>query len=178
MPITDNVRKVLADATPLYAVAGTVDLAAEKLREVQPLIERVREQAPERFEKIRATDPKEVQENVTKQAKDVQARLTEAFGGVEVDLKKLRDSAQEFALQQVGRAAEYAVKAGETYNGLVDRGRGAVKTWRGEASDEASEIAIAIKPAEDKPAEAKLAAKKTAAKKTTAKKTTPAKPAE
>jgi hypothetical protein len=172
MPIiTENVRKALAD--PTYAVAGTVDLAAEKLREVQPLIEKVREQAPERFEKIRTTDPKAVQENVTKQAKGVQAKLTEAFGGVEVDLKKLRDNAQEFTLQQVGRAAEYAVKAGETYHGLVDRGRGAVKTWRGEAADEAAEISIAIKPAEDEQAEAKAGAKKP-----TAKKPTPGKPAE
>src|SRR5689334_15425085 len=98
MPITENVRKVLADATPLYAVAGTVDLAAEKLREVPPLIEKVREQAPERIEKIRTADPKTVQENVAKQAKDVQAKLTEKFGGAEADLKKLRDTAQEFAL--------------------------------------------------------------------------------
>jgi hypothetical protein len=186
MPITENVRKVLADATPLYAVAGTVDLAAEKLREVQPLIDKVRVQAPERFEKIRTTDPKVVQENVAKQAKDVQTKLTEAFGGVDIDLRKLRDSAQEFALQQVGRAAEYAVKAGETYNGLVDRGRGAVKTWRGAASEEAAEVSIAIKPAEDRTAEEAAeetaaedtAENKTAAKKPAAKRTTPAKPAQ
>lgn len=165
MPITENVRKALADPAPLYAVAGTVDFAAEKIREVQPLIEKVREQAPERFEKIRTADPKVVQESVTKQAKDVQSKLAEAVGGVEVDLKKLRDSAQEFAVQQVGRAAEYAVKAGETYQGLVDRGRGAVKTWRGEAADEAAEISIAIKPSEDRTAETKSGVKKPAAKK-------------
>jgi len=180
MPITENVRKALADPTPLYAVAGTVDLAAEKLREVQPLIEKVREQAPERLEKIRTTDPKTVQESVAKQAKDVQAKLTEAFGGAEADLKKLRDTAQEFALQQVGRAAEYAVKAGEKYNGLVDRGRGAVKTWRGEASEEVAEISIAIKPTEEAPreAEAESDAKKAAGKKTGPKKSTPGKSAE
>jgi len=181
MPITDNVRKVFADATPpLYAMAGGIDLAAEKLREVPPLIEKVRGQAPERLEKIRTTDPKTVQENVTRQAKDVQAKLTEAFGGVEVDLKKLRDTTQEFALQQVGRAAEYAVKAGETYNGLVDRGRGAVKTWRGEAAEEVAEISSVIKPAEDESAEAgtESDAKKAAGKKPSGKKTPPAKSAQ
>ena len=146
MAITDNVRKVLTDATPLYAAAGTVDLAAEKLREVPPLIEKLREEAPERFGKVRATDPKVVQDRVAQQAKDVQVRLTEVFGSVELDLKKLRENAQDFAMQQVGRAAEYAVKAGETYNGLADRGRGAVRTWRGEAADGVQDLAVTIEP--------------------------------
>jgi heparin binding hemagglutinin HbhA len=147
MAITDNVRKALADATPLYAAAGTVDLAAEKLREARPLLEKLRDEAPERFEKVRAADPKVVQDRVAQQAKDVQARLAEAFGGVELDLKKLRENAQEFAMQQIGRAAEYAVRAGETYNGLVDRGRGAVRTWRGDAADGAQGLAVTIEPA-------------------------------
>jgi hypothetical protein len=147
MAITDNVRKALTDATPLYAAAGTVDLAAEKLREVAPLIEKLRDEAPERFEKVRSTDAKVVQDRVARQAKDVQARLTEVFGSVELDLRKLRDNAQDFALQQVGRAAEYAVKAGEAYNGLADRGRGAVRTWRGEAADGVEELAVTIEPA-------------------------------
>jgi heparin binding hemagglutinin HbhA len=171
MAITENVRKALTDPSPLYAAAGTVDLAAEKLREVQPMVERFREQAPERLTKLREADPKVVQERVAKQAKEVQDKITETLGGVEVDLKKLRNTAQDFALQQVGRAAEYAVKAGETYNGLVDRGRGAVRTWRGEAAEEAAEIAVAIEPepeaASDEVADAKPAAKKSAPKKPT-----------
>ena len=119
-------------------MAGTVDLAAEKLREVPPLLEKLREQVPERVEQVRATDPKIMQERVTQQVKGAQDRLTEAFGHLEeVDLKKLRATAQDFALQQVGRAAEYAVKAGETYHGLADRGRGAVRTWRGEEPENA-----------------------------------------
>lgn len=146
MAITDNVRKALTDTTPFYAAAGTLDLAAEKLREVQPLLEKLRDEAPNRFEKVRATDPKVVQDRVARQAKDVQARLTEAMGGVELDLRKLRDNAQEFAMQQVGRAAEYAVRAGETYNGLVDRGRGAVRTWRGEAAECVQDIAVTVEP--------------------------------
>ena len=133
MAITENVRKALTDPTPFYAAAGTVDLAAEKLRGMQPVIERLREEAPERIHKIRATDPKIVSQRVSRQAKDARERLNEVFGGVELDLRKFRDTAQEFALQQVGRAAEYAVRAGETYSGLADRGRTAVRTWRGEA---------------------------------------------
>ena len=74
MTITDDIVKTFRDPTPLYAVAGTADLAAEKLREVPALLERLREQAPERFEKIRGTDPKAVQERVTAQAKDAQSK--------------------------------------------------------------------------------------------------------
>jgi hypothetical protein len=151
MAITDNVRKALADATPLYAAAGTVDLAAEKLRGVPPLIDRLREEAPERLERMRTTDAKVVQDRVTRQAKDVQARLTRVLGSVEVDLRKLRDNAQDFALQQVGRAAEYAVKAGEAYNGLADRGRGAVRTWRGEAAEGVEDLAITIEQGSPSP---------------------------
>ncbi|MFJ4851151.1 MULTISPECIES: hypothetical protein [unclassified Streptomyces] len=148
MAITDDLVKTLKDPTPLYALAGTADLAAEKLKEVQPLIEKIRSEAPDRIEKIRGTDAKAVQEKVTAQAKGAQnraqAKVNELFGSIDTDLRKLRDSAQDFALQQVGRAAEYAVRAKETYDGLAERGKGAVATWRGEAADQVEDIAVAI----------------------------------
>jgi heparin binding hemagglutinin HbhA len=182
MAITEDIVKTIKDPTPLYALAGTADLAAEKLKA----------EAPERFEKVRGTDPKAVQEKVTAQAKDAQtkaqAKVSELLGTIDGDVKKLRDAAQDFALQQVGRAAEYAVKARETYDGLAERGKGAVATWRGEAADEVVDIAAAIEPepvaepaaapapaAAAAPAPAPAPAKKTTAKKVTAKKT-PAKP--
>ncbi|MGW3246950.1 hypothetical protein [Streptomyces sp. NPDC001070] len=150
MAITEDIVKTLKDPTPLYALAGTADLAAEKLKEVPPLIEKIRAEAPDRIEKIRGTDPKAVQEKVTAQAKDAQtkaqAKVNELFGTIDTDLRKLRDSAQDFALQQVGRAAEYAVRAKEAYDGLAERGKGAVATWRGEAADQVEEIAVAIEP--------------------------------
>ena len=189
MAITEDIVKTIKDPTPLYALAGTADLAAEKLKEVPPLLEKLKAEAPERFEKVRGTDPKAVQEKVTAQAKDAQtkaqAKVSELLGTIDGDVKKLRDAAQDFALQQVGRAAEYAVKARETYDGLAERGKGAVATWRGEAADEVVDIAAAIEPepvtepapvAEPAPAPTAAApAKKTTAKKVTAKKT-PAKP--
>ena len=189
MAITEDIVKTIKDPTPLYALAGTADLAAEKLKEVPPLLEKLKAEAPERFEKVRGTDPKAVQEKVTAQAKDAQtkaqAKVSELLGSIDGDVKKLRDAAQDFALQQVGRAAEYAVKARETYDGLAERGKGAVATWRGEAADEVVDIAAAIEPepvaapapvTESAPAPTAAApAKKTTAKKTTAKKT-PAKP--
>jgi len=52
MTITDDIVKSLRNPTPLYAVAGTADLAAEKLREVPALLGKFREQAPEHIEKI------------------------------------------------------------------------------------------------------------------------------
>ena len=146
MTITDDIVKGLRNPTPLYAVAGTADLAAEKLREVPALIDRLREQAPDRIGKLRATDPKEVQTRVTTGAKDAQARLNETLS--ELNLKELRDfrklgeSVQGIALQGVGRAAGYAVRTRETYDELAERGKGAVAKWRGEAADDVAEIAV------------------------------------
>lgn len=150
MAITEDIVKTLKDPTPLYALAGTADLAAEKLKEVPPLIEKIRAEAPERIEKLRGTDPKAVQEKVTAQAKDAQtkaqAKVNDFLGTIDGDLRKLRDSAQDFALQQVGRAAEYAVRAKEAYDGLAERGKDAVATWRGEAAEQVEDIAVAIEP--------------------------------
>ena len=87
-----------------------------------------------------------MQERVTKQAKDAQDKLNELLGSLDGDLKKLREQAQDLAMQSVGRAAEYAVKARETYDELAERGRGAVQTWRGDAADQVEELAVAIEP--------------------------------
>lgn len=148
MAIADEFVKTLKNPTPLYAVAGTADLAAEKLREVPALIDRIRTEAPERIERIRSTDPKVVQERVTAQAKDAQtkaqAKVGEMFGAIDLDLKKLRDTAQDVAMQGVGRAAEYAVRAREAYDGLAERGKGAVATWRGDAAEQVEDLAVAI----------------------------------
>ncbi|NGN64097.1 hypothetical protein G5C51_09295 [Streptomyces sp. A7024] len=195
MTIQDDVRKTLSDPTPLYAVAGTADLAIEKLREVPALVEKLREQAPDRIEAVRKTDPKVYQERATERAKEAQAKLSDALGTLDTDIKKLRESAQDLALQGVGRAAEYAVKARETYDELAERGQKAVKEWRGEAAEKIEVTTEVVRPApepevapkaepkpepkaadEPKPAAAKPAAKKTsAAKKPAAKKTTTAK---
>ncbi|MEW1615101.1 MULTISPECIES: hypothetical protein [unclassified Streptomyces] len=176
MAITDDLRKTLTDRTPLYFAAGTADLAVQQARKVPALIEQLRAEAPERFEAVRNTDPKAVQEKVTTQAKEaqatVQAKVTEVFGSLDAaDLKKLGESAQDLALRSVGIAAEYAVRARETYEKVAVHGEQAVRTWRGETADEIVEIAAAIE-AEPKAAPApKPAAKsepQTAAVKPTA----------
>ncbi|MFJ4972401.1 hypothetical protein [Streptomyces sp. NPDC088755] len=176
MAITDDLRKTLTDRTPLYFAAGTADLAVQQARKVPALIEQLRAEAPEWFEAVRNTDPKAVQEKVTTQAKEaqatVQAKVTEVFGSLDAaDLKKLGESAQDLALRSVGIAAEYAVRARETYEKVAVHGEQAVRTWRGETADEIVEIAAAIE-AEPKAAPApKPAAKsepQTAAVKPTA----------
>lgn len=130
MSSTDDLRKTLTDPKPLYFAAGVLD--------------KIREEAPERIAAVRATDPKEVQARVTKQAKETQAKVSETLGGIDTDIKKLREQAQHLALQSVGVAAEYAVKARETYDELADRGRGAVKNWRGE--EEAPQVTVEREP--------------------------------
>ncbi|WP_405693149.1 hypothetical protein [Streptomyces sp. NBC_01185] len=148
MAITDDLRKTLTDPTPLYFAAGTADLAVEQARKVPALIEQLRAEAPERFDAVRNTDPKAVQERVTTQAKEaqatVQAKVTEVFGALDTDLKKWGETAQDLALRSVGVAAEYAVRARETYEKVAERGEQSVRTWRGETAEEIVEIAAVV----------------------------------
>ncbi|MFD4603359.1 hypothetical protein ACFWPQ_35710 [Streptomyces sp. NPDC058464] len=195
MAITDDLRKTLSDPTPLYFAAGTADLALQQAKKVPGLVEQLRAEAPARIDAVRHTDPKAVQEKATARAKEAGAKAKEAQANLQTkvndfivsldgDLKKLGESAQDFALRGVGVAAEYAVKARETYEKVAEHGEQAVKTWRGEAADEIEDLAIAVegKPepvvvkAEEKQAEEPKAAeaKPTAVKKAPAAKKTPA----
>ncbi|GGT20031.1 hypothetical protein GCM10010271_23830 [Streptomyces kurssanovii] len=196
MAITDDLRKTLTDPTPLYFAAGTADLAVQQARKVPALIEQLAAEAPNRIDAVRNTDPKAVQEKVTAQAKEaqatVQAKVAEVIGNFDTDLKKLGESAQDLALRSVGVAAEYAVKARETYEKVAEHGEQTVRAWRGDAAEEITEIAVAVEPepakgkqsdAEQKPvaaaaepqsAEAKKpAVRKPAVRKPAAKKSTP-----
>ncbi|MFE1324332.1 hypothetical protein [Streptomyces sp. NPDC058741] len=225
MAITDDLRKTLSDPTPLYFAAGTADLALQQAKKVPALVEQFRSEAPARFEAVRNTDTKAVQEKASARAKEASARVKETqeslqskvtgFIGsldadirkigstLDADLKKFGESAQDLALRGVGVAAEYAVKARETYEKVAEHGEQAVRTWRGEAAEGiediaegVEELAVAVEPkrepveVKDEPArpaqviasEAKAAAaakkapapkKAPARKPTTAKKTTP-----
>ena len=207
MAITDDLRKTLSDPTPLYFAAGTADLALQQAKKVPGIVEQLRAEAPARFEAVRTTDPKAVQEKAQARAKEagakvketqenLQAKVTEFLSTLDgdikklgstldADLKKIGESAQDLALRGVGVAAEYAVKARETYEKVAEHGEQAVKTWRGEAAEEIEELAVAVEPKAEpaavkedapKPAEATAApAKKPAAKKAPARKTTTAK---
>ncbi|MEU9093339.1 hypothetical protein ACIOEW_35590 [Streptomyces sp. NPDC087901] len=180
MAITDDLRKTLTDPTPLYFAAGTADLAVQQARKVPALIEQLRAEAPERIEAVRNTDPKAVQEKVAGQAKEaqatLQAKVTEVIGAFDTDLKKLGESAQDLALRSVGVAAEYAVRARETYEKVAERGEQTVRTWRGETAEEIVEIAVVVEPRkESKPATVKAEPK--AEPKPAAKPASAAKPA-
>ncbi|WP_405616076.1 hypothetical protein OG292_22245 [Streptomyces sp. NBC_01511] len=180
MAITDDLRKTFSDPTPLYFAAGTADLAVEQAKKVPGLIEQLRAEAPGRIDAVRNADPKLVQDRVASQAKEaqttVQAKVTEALGSLDTDLKKLGETAQDLALRGVGVAAEYAVKARETYEKVAERGEQSVRSWRGEAADEMTEIAIAVEPAPARKPAAKPAPKPAQAKPAPAK-PAPAKPA-
>ncbi|KAA6218788.1 hypothetical protein [Streptomyces filamentosus] len=147
MPIIDELR------TPLYFAAGTADLAVRQARRVPGLIEQLAAEAPGRIEAVRNTDPKDVQERVTVRAKEaqavVQAKVAEvvgAVGGIDPDLKKLGETAQDLALRGVGVAAEYAVKAREKYEEVAAHGEETVRAWRGETPAAATEITVVVEP--------------------------------
>ncbi|MYR45586.1 hypothetical protein [Streptomyces sp. SID5910] len=201
MAITDDLRKTFSDPTPLYFAAGTADLAFQQAKKVPVLVEQLRSEAPARIEAVRNTDPKAVQEKATARVKEtqgtLQTKVNEFIGSLDADFKKLGETAQDLALRSVGVAAEYAVKARETYEKVAEHGEQAVRTWRGQAADgiedvaeSVEEVAVAVEPkpepvtvTEDKPAAAKKtpapAARKAPAKKpapapaASAKKTTP-----
>ncbi|MGW5041962.1 hypothetical protein ACWEQK_27780 [Streptomyces parvulus] len=189
MAITDDLRKTLSDPTPLYFAAGTADLAFQQAKKVPVLVEQLRIEAPARIDAVRNTDPKTVQERATARVKEtqgtLQAKANELFGNLDADFKKLGESAQDLALRSVGVAAEYAVKARETYEKVAERGEHAVRTWRGQAADgiediaeEVEELAVAVEPAKPKPAEpVRVTDDKAAAKKTPAPRKAPAKKA-
>lgn len=183
MAITDDLRKTLTDPTPLYFAAGTADLAVSQARKVPALIEQLRAEAPERIEAVRNTDPKAVQEKVAGQAREaqatLQAKVAEVIEALDNDPKKLGEMAQDLALRGVGVAAEYAVRARETYEKVAERGERTVRTWRGEAAEEIVEIAVVVEPREESaPADAKPADTASAAEPAAAKPAETAKPAD
>lgn len=193
MAITDDIRKAVTDPTPFYFAAGTADLALQQAKKVPGLVEQLRAEAPAKIDAVRQTDPKAVQEKATARVKEtqenLQTKVTEIIGTLDTDLKKLGETAQDIALRSVGVAAEYAVKARETYERVAEHGEQAVRTWRGEAAEEIEELAIAVEPksqpveVKDEPAAKPVpaqaapapAAKKAAPKKAPARKTTAAK---
>ncbi|MFH7593593.1 hypothetical protein WDV06_00610 [Streptomyces racemochromogenes] len=190
MAIADDLKKTLTDPTPLYFAAGTADLAFQQAKKVPGLIEQLRAEAPARIEAVLDTDPKIVQEKAKVAQEAVTARVVEVFGAI--DPKKLGETAQDLALRGVGVAAEYAVRAKETYDKVAEHGEQAVRAWRGEVADEIVDIAEVVEPeparaaepAQDAPSEAaadgngdeKPAAKKPAARRNGVKKA-PAEPA-
>ncbi|MFJ6385565.1 hypothetical protein ACIQI7_36860 [Kitasatospora sp. NPDC092039] len=146
MPITDEIKKTLSDPTPLYALAGAGDLAYEKLREV-----------PGRVEAL-AADRKGAQEKATATLHEAQSLLTGAQAKVAetvttlpTDFKALQERAQGFALQQVARAVELAVKARETYDELAERGKVVVDKARPGASEEPERPEVVVERVEAEP---------------------------
>ncbi|MET9444494.1 hypothetical protein [Streptomyces sp. NPDC006610] len=161
MAVTDDLRKTFRDPKPLYFAAGTADLALQQARKVPGLVEQLRAEAPARIEAVRNADPKAVQEKATARVKEtqetLQTKVNEFIGSLDADFKKLGETAQDLALRSVGVAAEYAVRARETYEKVAEHGEQTLRTWRGEAAEEIEELAIAVEP-DAKPAQADRAA--------------------
>lgn len=100
MPNTEEIRKTITSSTAVHVAAGTVDLAAEKLRRLPSTVDKLRAEAPGRIQSFR-----------------------------EHELPRLRQQAQSLAQQGAEVAREYAAKARETYGELAERGRGTVEEW-------------------------------------------------
>lgn len=108
------------------------------------LIEQLRAEAPARIEAVKNADTKAVQEKAKVAQEAVTAKVAEVLGAI--DPKKLGETAQDLALRGVGVAAEYAVRAKETYDKVAEHGEQAVRAWRGEVADEIVDIAGVVEP--------------------------------
>ncbi|QKW08241.1 hypothetical protein HUT18_19535 [Streptomyces sp. NA04227] len=166
MAIADDLRRTLTDPKPLYFVAGSADLALQRARKVPGLIDQIVAEAPSRIESVRTTDPKAVQEKAASRAKEaqdtLQTKVTELLGALDSDVKKLGETAQGAALRGVGVAFEYAVKAREAYEKVAEHGEQTVRTWRGDAAEDLTEIAVVVEPEPVVVEDEKPAAKSTA----------------
>jgi plasmid stabilization system protein ParE len=100
MPNTEEIRKTITNSTAVHFAAGTVDLAAEKLRELPATFDKLRSEAPTRIQSFR-----------------------------ENELPRLREQAQTLAQQSAEAAKEVAAKARVTYDELAERGKGTVEEW-------------------------------------------------
>ncbi|ATZ25400.1 hypothetical protein SLAV_17755 [Streptomyces lavendulae subsp. lavendulae] len=149
MAIADDLKKTLTDPTPLYFAAGTADLAVQQAKKVPGIIEQLRAEAPARIEAVKNADTKAVQEKAKVAQEAVTAKFNEVLGAI--DPKKLGETAQDLALRGVGVAAEYAVRAKETYDKVAEHGEQAVRSWRGEVADEIVDIAGAVEPEASEP---------------------------
>jgi hypothetical protein len=150
MAVSDEIRRTLSDAKPLYALAGAGDFAAEKLRDapillsemagtVTTLATRLATEAPERLAKVQARiaevpgalDPRGARESIR--------------GAVgKADAQVLRERAQSIALSQVGRVLEAAGKAVETYDGLAERGKTVLDKYLGSNDPEPSDVTVVV----------------------------------
>lgn len=113
------------------------------------LIEQLRAEAPARIEAVKNADTKAVQEKAKVAQEAVTAKFNEVLGAI--DPKKLGETAQDLALRGVGVAAEYAVRAKETYDKVAEHGEQAVRSWRGDVADEIVDIAGAVEPEASEP---------------------------
>lgn len=112
MALITEIRKNVADATPLMAVVGATDLAAERVREV-------------------AANGRHLSEEVEKAVAQFEARFEarpKQWGARmrELDVKTV----QQAPVLAVHRAMEWAEGVEESYTKLAERGRGVVERAR------------------------------------------------
>jgi heparin binding hemagglutinin HbhA len=106
---TTDLKKTVSDATPVYAVVGVTDLAAERLRAA-------RTQAAAAGKTITAVDPKAVQKDVTASA------------------EKALKQVQDVPAVVLERGLELAGKAQQQYGAFAARGEELVKKIRTQKS--------------------------------------------
>ncbi|MEQ7009417.1 hypothetical protein ABN028_24910 [Actinopolymorpha sp. B17G11] len=111
-----NTRKSSTEPNPLYAIAGAGDLAVEKIREISKI-------ATDKLGSLETADPAvvsdRVQERIEERADALAMVLRTASDDLRIQAKDLTEKAQS-AVQMA------LIQAGDTYETLSERGKGAV----------------------------------------------------
>lgn len=165
--LSAELRKALADATPLYAVAGAGDLAVEKLRAVPARVVELRERmearvvADEVQGRVQARvaalqqEARDLPARATVAAVDLTARANDAYGELAARGKKLvarigRQRATQETREQATNTVRAAKRAATTARTSVKRTRAATKGAATSARRTAGSAAEAVQDGTDK----------------------------
>ncbi|GAB2819461.1 hypothetical protein GCM10022221_16660 [Actinocorallia aurea] len=165
MTLAEKIRESKA----VYAGAGAVDLAVEKLREVPEVAAKVRAELTDNYSKYRES----VTENVDDLRGDLNERVSKARTTVTLRVDELKANVARYqettdATTFQGYVATFSTKVGEVIDELAERG----KTVINKEAVKVEEATVAVPPKQAAPVEAETVkpAPKPKAKSTTAKK--------
>ncbi len=128
MTIVEDIRKTVADSTPVRAAVGATDLAVERVRAAIANAATTRAEVEARVAKAQEDLEKAV---AGFDRKAFQAKVTEAL-----DPKSLQAAAQQVPALAVSRALEVAGKAEARYESLAERGKVLLERMRTQKATE------------------------------------------
>lgn len=158
MPQTTN------DAKPFYAVAGLADLAVEKLRALPTRVPAFTQRAESAATTVRerlAELPGDVQrlraelpDDVQRLREELPASIQKLRAELPADVQKLRDDVPSILHNTQTRLVRFSGEVADAYDGLSERGEGAVRRFRHDRAEELETATVKVAGAAEKAADA------------------------